>query len=89
MVQRQPGYYWIVWTDLADLDLRNCRAAPLIGEWDGRFWWFTRMEACKFDCEVEVIGRLLGPREQRPHLAEFTIDASQPAGTSAGSAPCP
>jgi len=36
MARRQPGYYAVVWTDFAVIELRNRRPGPLIGEWDGR-----------------------------------------------------
>jgi hypothetical protein len=63
MAERQPGYYAVIWTDFADVELRNCRPGPLVGEWDGKYWWFTRMDAYRFDCEVEVIGELIEPRQ--------------------------
>jgi len=70
MAQRQPGYYAIVWTDFADIELRNRRPGPLIGEWDGKYWWFTRMDAYKFDSEVEVIGDLIDPRRTPSELRQ-------------------
>lgn len=70
MAQRQPGFYAVVWTDFADIELRNRRPGPLIGEWDGRYWWFTRMDAYKFDCEVRVIGDLLAPRQAAIELRQ-------------------
>lgn len=72
MTQRQPGYYWIAWTDFADIELRNSRPGPLIGEWDGKRWWFVRMDAYKFDCEVEVIGSMLFPSEKFAPLRELS-----------------
>lgn len=70
MAQRQPGFYAVVWTDFADIELRNRRPGPLIGEWDGRYWWFTRMDAYKFDCEVRAIGDLLAPRQAAIELRQ-------------------
>jgi len=61
MTQRQLGYYWVVWTDMADIEVRQARPGPLLGRWDGKYWWFVRMEVSKFDCEVEVISDLLEP----------------------------
>jgi len=55
MTERHPGYFWVNWTDRADADLIERRPAPLIGEWDGRVWWFARMPAYRFDCEVRVL----------------------------------
>jgi len=89
MTQRKPGYYWVVWTDLADVDVKDARPAPLIGEWDGRFWWFARMASYRFDCEVEVVDDLLLPSEKFAPGAEFSRPASRSAGALAGSASCP
>jgi hypothetical protein len=63
MAQRQPGYYAVVWTDFADVELRNRRPGPLVGEWDGRYWWFSRMDTYRFDCEVEVVSDLIETRQ--------------------------
>lgn len=89
MTQRHPGQYWIVWTDLADIELRTSRPGPLIGEWDGRFWWFARMQAYKFDCEVDVIGSRLSPPEMLVHLADRLARMPQPVEGLVGPAPCP
>jgi hypothetical protein len=78
IMERHAGYYWIVWTDLADTELRIRRPGPLIGEWDGRFWWFARMDVYKFDREVEVIGTMLHPQENAS-LAEPSRGALQSA----------
>lgn len=53
--QRTPGYYWVEWSESADKDLVARRPGPLVGEWDGRVWWFSRIEAYQFDCDVAVI----------------------------------
>jgi hypothetical protein len=68
MAQREPGYYPVVWTDFADIELRTRRPSPLVGEWDGKYWWFTRIDTYKFDCEVEVIGDLIEPQQTQIDL---------------------
>jgi hypothetical protein len=60
---RKPGYYWITWTDLVDADLAARRPGPLIGQWDGKLWWFVRSEVYRFDCEVKVLEEILTPPE--------------------------
>ena len=75
MTEREPGYYWIVWTDLADVEVTAKWPGPLLGQFDGRYWWFARMEVYKFDREVEVISSMLVPLEQFPDLAASSIDA--------------
>jgi len=52
---RTPGYYWVTWTELADPYLRARRPGPLVGEWDGKVWWFSKIQAYQFDCDVKVI----------------------------------
>ena len=62
MSERTPGYYWIDWTDRADADLVESRPGPLVGQWDGKVWWFARLQAYRFDCEVKVLGeRIASP----------------------------
>jgi len=61
MSQRMPGYYWVTWTDLADADCVARRPGPLVGQWDGEFWWFFRSDVYRFDCEVEVLDLILAP----------------------------
>jgi hypothetical protein len=88
MVQRHPGFYWVVWTDLADFDLKVrmkvTRPDPLIGEWDGSHWWFARMEVYKFDCEVEVIGQMLSAPGQVAPDTQVSARAPRSAGASVG-----
>jgi hypothetical protein len=57
---RTPGYYWVMWSTTADQDVVSRRPAPLVGEWDGDVWWFSRMQAYQFDCDVMVMGELKG-----------------------------
>ncbi|MGA2942582.1 MAG: hypothetical protein ABSE50_11160 [Xanthobacteraceae bacterium] len=52
---RKPGYYWINWTGLADPSLATRRPGPLVGEWDGKVWWLSRVQAYQFDCDVTVV----------------------------------
>ena len=61
MTKREPGYYWITWTERADADLVARKPGPHIGLWDGSVWWFVRSGVYRFDCEVEVIGSGLAP----------------------------
>jgi len=61
MTERHPGYYWVDWTDRADADVVERKPAPLVGEWDGRVWWFVRMQTYRFDCEVRVLRECLAP----------------------------
>lgn len=61
MSERNPGYYWVDWTNRADRDVVERKPGPLIGEWDGRVWWFVRMDAYRFDCEVVVLRECLTP----------------------------
>jgi hypothetical protein len=53
---REPGYYWITWTKLADEDWAQRHPGPLVSEWDGKRWWITRSDVYRFDCEVQVLG---------------------------------
>jgi hypothetical protein len=55
MTERAPGYYWVEWRDGWVDDEPERRPGPLVGEWDGRVWWFTRFEAYRFASQVEVI----------------------------------
>jgi hypothetical protein len=64
MPLRMPGYYWITWTDLADADWVARRPGPLVGQWDGRVWWFVRSDVYRFDCEVEVLDQIPAPDQQ-------------------------
>jgi hypothetical protein len=58
MSKRTPGYYWVDWTD--DIVVSGCRRpGPLVGEWDGKAWWFPRTETYRFDCEVKVLSESL------------------------------
>jgi hypothetical protein len=61
MSERMPGYYWVDWTELADSELVDRRPGALIGEWDGKVWWFVHMQTYRFDCEVRIRGERLAP----------------------------
>jgi hypothetical protein len=55
MSKHAPGYYWVQWrTGWVD-DEPERWPAPLVGEWDGQVWWFTRLETYRFASQVEVI----------------------------------
>ena len=60
MIIRTPGYYLVEWSGSADPELVARRPGPLVGERDGRVWWFSRMQAYQFDCDVTVIGEFTG-----------------------------
>lgn len=64
MAMRKPGYYWVDWSDRAHADVAARRPGPLIGQWDGRVWWFVRSDVYQFDCEVRVVGDALAPPRQ-------------------------
>jgi hypothetical protein len=64
MFKREPGYYWIRWTELVDADLAARKPGPLIAQWDGEVWWLVRSDVYRFDCEVEVLGGRLAPPQQ-------------------------
>jgi hypothetical protein len=64
MALRTPGYYWVTWTDLADADCAARRPGPLVGHWDGAFWWFFHSDVYRFDCEVEVLDEISAPSRQ-------------------------
>jgi hypothetical protein len=66
MADREPGYYWIAWSQLADPDLAARRPAPLISRWDGKVWWFVQSDVYRFDCEVEAISGMLAPPRRSP-----------------------
>jgi hypothetical protein len=69
MKHRDKGFYWVEWTHFADAQLVARKPGPLMGEWDGRYWWFTRMHAYCFDCEVRVLSeRLQPPTSEKPIL---------------------
>lgn len=61
MPLRTPGYYWVTWTDLADADCIARRPGPLVGMWDGEFWWFFRSDVYRFDREVAVLDEISAP----------------------------
>lgn len=77
MLNRQPGYYWITWSELADAELAARNPGPLIAQWDGDVWWFVRSDVYRFDCEVKALGSALAPRQSLLH--------SIPANLAAGS----
>jgi hypothetical protein len=58
MNSRMPGFYWVEWSHLVDADVADRWPTPLIGEWDGKRWWFARMQTYRFDCEVKVLGQI-------------------------------
>jgi hypothetical protein len=64
MPRRTPGYYWVTWTNLADADCVARRPGPLVGQWDGKVWWFFRSDVYRFDCEVEVLDEISAPPRQ-------------------------
>jgi hypothetical protein len=59
MMTREPGYYWVTWTERADEDLTRRRPAPLVAQWDGNVWWLVRSDVYRFDCELKVLGGML------------------------------
>jgi hypothetical protein len=61
MTERAPGYYWIKWRDAWVDDEPLRRPAPLVGEYDGKVWWFTRLDTYRFDSQVEVIAQCPTP----------------------------
>jgi hypothetical protein len=67
MTERAPGYYWVEWRAGWVDDEPQHRPGPLVGEWDGRVWWFTRFETYRFASQVEVIAECLAPAVQ-PNL---------------------
>jgi hypothetical protein len=66
MFKREPGHYWVTWSELADAELVARKPGPLIGQWDGNFWWFIRSDIYRFDCEVKVLGSVLAPPQRVP-----------------------
>ena len=72
MSGRQPGYYWVTWTKLADEEVALRRPGPLVAQWDGAVWWLIRSDTYRFDSELDAIGQIrqLAPAEfPRPILA--------------------
>jgi hypothetical protein len=72
---RAPGYYWVNWSKWADSELAARRPGPLVGEWDGKVWWFSRVDAYQFDCDLIVISNLSLPRDApstTPHVRATT-----------------
>jgi hypothetical protein len=59
--ERKRGFYWVEWTNFADSELVQRRPGPLVGEWDGRYWWFARMQTYRFDSEVSIVADRLSP----------------------------
>lgn len=75
MFTREPGYYWIAWSERADAELAAPKPGPLIAQWDGKVWWLIRSDVYRFDCEVDVLGAALAPPRQsmlRPVPARMT-----------------
>jgi hypothetical protein len=63
MAKRKPGHYWVCWSQRADKETTKRLPAPLMGLWDGRVWWFARIDRYFFDAELVVLGeRLVPPR---------------------------
>jgi len=63
MAGREPGHYWVCWSDMADREAITNMPAPLLGHWDGKAWWFPRVDRYFFDAELVVLGeRLIPPR---------------------------
>jgi hypothetical protein len=61
MATRPCGYYWVTWSNWADADTTACRSGPLLGQWDGKVWWFPRMDRYFFDAEVVVVSDHIRP----------------------------
>jgi hypothetical protein len=61
MTERAPGYYWVDWRAGWVDDEPDRRPGPLVGEWDGRVWWFSRLDTYRFDSQVEVIADCPAP----------------------------
>jgi hypothetical protein len=61
MSERTPGYYWVTWTKLADEEAVLRRPGPLVAQWDGAVWWFTRSDTYRFDSELDVVGEIPKP----------------------------
>jgi hypothetical protein len=64
MFEREPGYYWIAWSERADTELAARKPGPLVAQWDGKVWWLVRSDVYRFDCEVEVLDSALAPPRQ-------------------------
>jgi hypothetical protein len=56
---REPGYYWVTWTEFADEEVARRRPGPCIARWDGAVWWLIRSEVYRFDCELRVLGHAI------------------------------
>ncbi len=67
MTERAPGYYWVQWRS-GWVDDEQRRPGPLVGEWDGRVWWFTRLNTYRFASQVEVIAEWPSPVMQPNNL---------------------
>jgi hypothetical protein len=61
MTERAPGYYWVEWRAGWVDDEPKHRPGPLVGEWDGQVWWFTRFDTYRFASQVEVIAECPTP----------------------------
>ena len=61
MTKRAPGYYWVEWRAGWVDDEPERRPGPLVAEWNGRVWWFTRLDAYRFASQVEVIAECSMP----------------------------
>jgi hypothetical protein len=75
MIERVPGFYIVEWSDLADPELVARRPGPLVGEWDGRVWWFSRTQAYQFDCDVKVISEFAVVTPTAPARAAMSAAA--------------
>jgi len=77
MSGRQPGYYWVTWTALADEEVALRRPGPLVAQWDGAVWWLICSDTYRFDSELEAIGEIPQPvpaEFSRPILAYARAD---------------
>ena len=69
MTERALVYYWVEWRNGWVDDEPQSRPGPLVGEWDGKVWWFTRLESYRFDSQVEVVAECpLPPLRPEAHL---------------------
>jgi hypothetical protein len=55
MVTRPFGYYWVTWSSWADQETVAGRPGPLLGQWDGKVWWFPRLDRYFFETEVTLL----------------------------------
>jgi hypothetical protein len=58
---RPCGYYWVTWSSWADQETAAGRPGPLLGQWDGKVWWFSRVDRYFFDADVTVLSDAIRP----------------------------